>query len=275
MTDSNHLIFDPKRVRFHAVRAAKDPEDFLYREMLERLCDRLSDMNRSFPRALEVGGHGSIIKDYLPASAGIEALEQTDTMFDDAPLGYGENSFDLIIACGSLHWVNDLPGALIQMQKALKPDGLFLAMLPGGETLKELRQSFEAAEIQMKGGISPRISPFVDVRDAGALLQRAGFALPVADSEKLEIEYTHPLKLLHDLRDMGQGNALLASQKTFTPVTLVMQMVDYYLQHFAAGEGRVKVTFEFVTLTAWKPHHSQQQPAARGSGKVSLTLIGD
>jgi len=275
MTSPNHMIFDTARVRAHLARAAAHPETFLYREMLERLTDRLSDMKRIFPRVLDVGGFDGLLKEYLPASAGVTSIEQIDGLLDDAPLTCAENSFDLVIACGSLHWVNDLPGALIQMQRVLKPDGLLLAMLPGGETLKELRMSFEAAELKMKGGISPRVSPFVDIRDAGALLQRAGFALPVVDSEVIDVEYAHPLKLLHDLKRMGQSNAICESVKGFTTPALMMLMADHYMHHFAGEEGRVKATFEFVTLTAWKPHHSQQQPAKRGSGKVSLSLIGD
>jgi NADH dehydrogenase [ubiquinone] 1 alpha subcomplex assembly factor 5 len=279
MTDSNHLIFDRKRVRMHAQRAMPAPEDFLLRAMLERLTDRLQDMNRTFPTALDLGSHHGILQEYLPDSAGIEKLVQMeslgapDVLGDAEFLPFATNSFDLIISCGSLHWVNDLPGTLIQIQRSLKPDGLFLAMMPGGETLTELRASFEAAE--MRGGISPRVSPFVDIRDAGGLLQRAGFALPVVDSEQLEVLYTHPLKLLHDLRAMGQANALRESRKGFTSCSLMMRMADIYMQRYEAQDGRVRATFELMTLTAWKPHASQQQPAKRGSGKVNLSVLGD
>ncbi|MDX2074248.1 MAG: methyltransferase domain-containing protein [Alphaproteobacteria bacterium] len=268
MNMPNPIIFDKRRIALHHQRAS---EDFLLREMMERLADRLSDINRRFPRLLDLSPKHGLLAGYVPVSAGIEAI--IDGELHDDMLEVEPGSFDLVMACGSLHWVNDLPGVLIQIQRALKPDGLFLAMLPGGETLAELRSSFEAAEMEMKGGISPRVSPFVDIRDAGALLQRAGFALPVVDSERLELHYAHPLKLLHELRAMGQANALLASQKTFTPCSLMMKMAEHYMQHFEAEEGRVRATFELLTLTAWKPHDSQQQPARRGSGKVNLSIL--
>jgi len=267
------MIFDRRRVMLHMNRAAKAPEDFLLRAMLERLADRLCDMARTFPKALEIGSHG-LLKEFLPESAGVENITQVD-LGEDELLPCEADSFDLIVACGSLHWVNDLPGALIQIQKCLKPDGLFLGMMPGGETLSELRSSFEAAEMAMTGGISPRISPFVDIRDAGGLLQRAGFALPVVDSEQLEVQYAHPLKLLHELRNMGQTNALIESKKTFTPCSVMMKMAEHYMEHFEAEDGRVRATFELVTLTAWKPHASQQQPAKRGSGQVNLSVLGN
>jgi NADH dehydrogenase [ubiquinone] 1 alpha subcomplex assembly factor 5 len=271
MNQPNHMIFDRARVKAHAMRAARTPETFLLREMLERVCDRLLDMARTFPVALDIGSQG-LLAEYLPAAAGIEEIVRAE---DEELLSVAPEGCDLIIACGTLHWVNDLPGVLIQIQRALKPDGLFLGMLPGGQTLTELRASFEAAEIEMQGGISPRISPFVDIRDAGGLLQRAGFALPVADSEPLNVEYTHPLKLLHDLRNMGQSNALIESRKNFTPCSLMMKMADHYMQHYGAEDGRVRATFELVTLTGWKPHASQQKPAKRGSGKVNLAVLGD
>lgn len=262
------MIFDPRRVALHQRRAR---EDFLLREMLARLADRLQDINRTFPVALDIGSHG-LLADYLPASAGVEKLMQA--AFSEAEIIEGfEGECDLIVACGNLHWINDLPGALVQMQRLLKPDGLLLAMLPGGETLTELRTSFEAAEMEMTGGLSPRISPFVDIRDAGALLQRAGFALPVADSELLEIQYNHPLKLLHELRNMGQSNALMASQKTFTPCSLMMRMCDIYMDRFSNEEGRIMATFDLLTLTGWKPHASQPKPAKRGSGTTSLSIL--
>ncbi len=254
-------------------RAMRAPEEFLLCEMMERLTDRLPDISRRFPRVLDVSAKHGVLAGYLPALAGVETLE--NGLLNNEVLDVAPNSFDLVVACGSLHWVNDLPGVLIQMQRALKPDGLFLAMMPGGETLGELRTSFEAAEMELSGGISPRISPFVDIRDAGGLLQRAGFSLPVVDSERLDVQYPHPLKLLHELRQMGQTNALIQSRKTFTPRALMMRMSEYYTQHFAAEEGRVHATFELLTLTAWKPHASQQQPAKRGSGKVNLSVLGD
>jgi len=261
MTD--HLIFNRNRVRQHRDRAdAKG--DFLLKEIAARLADRLGDMTRKFPQALDLGAHNGLLAEYIKGKNGIEMLVQSDLsakmiaqakgwrlVADEELLPFAENSFDLVISAGSLHWVNDVPGTLIQINRALKPGGLFLAMLPGGGTLKELRQSFEQTEMNASGGISPRISPFIDVRDGGSLLQRAGFELP--DSETLTVYYEHPLKLLHDLRHMGETNALLKSRKGFTPCSLMMLMVDYYLRQFSDAHGRIPATFELVTLTGVKP----------------------
>lgn len=280
-----HLIFDRRRVRAHRDRAARalPGSDFLLREMAARLAERLPDITRTFPLALDLGAHAGPLAEYLQGLGGIKTLAQCDLSprmiagagglrlaADEEFLPFAPDSLDLVISCGSLHWVNDLPGALIQIRQILKPDGLFLAMLPGGETLKELRQSFEQAELAASGGISPRVSPFIDVRDAGSLLQRAGFALPVVDSERLTVSYAHPLKLLHDLRNMGEASALIAGRKDFTPCSLMMLMADRYMQDFTGEDGRIAATFELVTLTAWKPHAAQPQPARRGSGQVHL-----
>lgn len=266
-------LFDLHRHQLHLQRIALAPEEFLLREMMVRLTDRLPDMNRRFSRVLDISAKHDILAEYIPESAGVETL--VNAALREDVLEVVEGNFDLVFACGSLHWVNDLPGVLIQIQRVLKPDGLFLAMMPGGETLSELRTAFEVAEMELCGGISPRISPFVDIRDAGGLLQRAGFALPVVDSERLEVHYTHPLKLLHELRRMGQTNALTQSQKTFTPCSLIMRMAEYYMQNFETEDGRVRATFELLTLTAWKPHASQQKPLRPGSGKMHLSLLGD
>jgi len=284
MPDPSH-IFDRQRVRKHRDRASAHfgLSDFLLRETAQRLADRLPDIMRQFPLALDLGAHTGLMAEYLAGLNGIETLVQADlseTMIakakglrlvaDEEWLPFAENTFDLVVSNGSLHWVNDLPGALIQICRILKPDGLFLAMLPGGETLTELRQSFEQAEMEVSGGLSPRVSPFIDVREAGSLLQRAGFALPVVDSEMLTVSYEHPLKLLHDLRRMGETSALAEGRKGFTPCSLLMTMADHYLKRFSDGEGRIRATFELVALTAWKPHASQPQPAKRGSGQMAL-----
>jgi len=289
---NDHLIFNRNRVRLHRDRASTTlgQSDFMLETMAVRLADRLGDVTRRFPMALDLGAHDGRLAKHLPATAGIETLVQSDLSWrmiaqgvglrvvaDEEFIPFADDMFDLVLSCGSLHWVNDLPGALIQIQRILKPDGLFLAMLPGGETLKELRSAFEQAEMALSGGISPRISPFVDVRDAGSLLQRAGFALPVVDSETLTVMYEHPLKLLKDLRGMGESNALLHSRKGLMPCSLLMGMADIYLRQCMDKDGRIPATFELVTLTAWKPHASQQQPAKRGSGKIHLgaALGGD
>lgn len=270
------MIFDRRRHQLHMKRAGIAPETFLLEEMCERLAERLEDISRTFPLALDIGSYGHIAP-HIPAGAGVQKIVSMgrEVDFNEEALPFADGSFDLVLACGSLHWVNDLPGTLIQIQRMLKPDGLFLAMLPGGETLHELRMAFEVAELEVSGGISPRVSPFVDIRDAGSLLQRAGFALPVVDSILLDVQYKQPFKLMQELRAMGQSNALAASRKYFTSRTLMQRMAAIYQERYANEDGRIPATFELLTLTAWKPHHSQQQPAKRGSGEASLSLLGN
>ena len=262
------MIFDSNRVRSHRTRAAGNfsSHDFLFREMAERLCERLSCIKRKFPLALDLGAKTGLVAEILQGRGGIETLVQMEQsapllaqakgiklLASEELLPFAENSFDLVISVGALHWVNDLAGSLIQIQRILKPDGLFLAMLFGGQTLRELRTSFEQAEMDNKGGSSPRISPFIDVQAGGQLLQRAGFTLPVIDSEILGVEYTHPLKLMRELRGMGETNSLHDSLKTFTSCSLLMTAVDNYLRDFSNEDGRINASFELVTLTGWKP----------------------
>ncbi len=254
-------IFDHKRALFHKARAVRNAaaHDFLFAEMEARIAERLGEIKRRFEKPFEISGRPERID---------ERFLQDEWL--QHPRFRGDVNYDLITSAGGLHWVNDLPGVLAQIQRALTPDGCFIAILPGGETLRELRQSLEQAELALCGGISPRVSPFIDVRDAGGLLQRAGFALPVVDSEMLTIQYDHPLKLLADLRGMGETNALVSSVKHFTPRRVMMAAMEHYQQHFTNEAGRVVATIQLVTLTGWKPHASQQQPAKRGSGKVNL-----
>ena len=276
-------IFDRKQVLRQKKRAAPHfaEHDFLLEEMLARTCERLSDMMRQFPQILSLGAPFGRIAAHLPTSSGVEKIiechlgytetaNENQVIADEENLPFAPGSFDAIIAAGSLHWVNDLPGTLIQLERALKPDGLLLAVMPGGETLSELRQSLEAAEMALSGGISPRISPFLDIRDAGSLLQRAGFQLPVVDSEVLTISYAQPLKLLEDIRHMGEANALLSRRKNFTSRSVFTAAMAHYGAHFSNVEGRVDATIELITLTAWKKGEGQQKPARRGSGQVNL-----
>jgi NADH dehydrogenase [ubiquinone] 1 alpha subcomplex assembly factor 5 len=261
-------LFDRARVRTHRDRAAPafSQYDFLLRELAFRMADRLPDIRRTFPTALELGAHTGSLAEYLGPEAGIETLIQSDlsaALVTEAPglrlvadeefLPFAPASFDLVMSVFSLHWINDLPGTLVQVFRCLKPGGLFLAMLPGGETLKELRAAFEQAEMRITGGLSPRISPFVDVKDAGSLLQRAGFTLPVTDSEILTISYENPLKLLADLRGMGESSALLSGLRHFTRRSVIFAALDYYQRQYAEPSGRMPATFEVVTMTAWKP----------------------
>jgi SAM-dependent methyltransferase len=189
---------------------------------------------------------------------------------DEERLPFAENRFDLVLSCLSLHWVNDLPGALIQIRRALKPDGLFLAAMFGGETGRELRQALAEAEIAVEGGLSPRVSPFAEVRDLGGLLQRAGFALPVVDSDHLTVSYANPLRLMADLRGMGESNAAVERRKQVTRRATLIAAVERYAELFGDSEGRVPATFQVLYLTAWSPHPSQQKPLRPGSAETRL-----
>ena len=281
-------IFDRSLVRKHRDRAAPHfaNHDFLVREVAERLADRLSDVTRTFPTALDLGCHTGEMADTLGKRGGIQTLVQCDISprmaaraaangrptlaADEEWLPFADASFDLVISCLSLHWVNDLPGALVQIRRVLKPDGLFLCAMLGGETLKELRQALAEAEMAEEGGLSPRVSPFADVRDLGGLLQRAGFALPVVDADTVNVAYGDPMRLLADLRGMGETNAVAEQRKSLSRRATLLHGLARYQDLFADAEGRVPVTFQVLTMTAWRPHPSQQQPLAPGSGQVSL-----
>jgi hypothetical protein len=183
---------------------------------------------------------------------------------------FAERSLDLVASGLSLQLVNDLPGALIQIRRALKPDGLFLGAMLGGSTLAELRTAFLVAEEEIEGGVSPRVAPFADVRDLGALLQRAGFALPVADSDIVTVTYPDPLALMRDLRAMAASNALTARRKVPLRRATLARAIAVYRARFGLSDGRVPATFEIVTLTGWAPHESQQKPLTPGSARTRL-----
>ena len=278
-------VFDRATVRRHRDRAAAGlgDHDFLLREVGERLADRLDDITRRFPVALDLGCHGGELGRLLNGRGGIETLVQCDLSpemarragplslaADEEFLPFAAGCFDLIVSCLSLHWVNDLPGALVQIRRALKPDGLFLAAMLGGNTLEELRAALAEAEIAAEGGLSPRVSPFADVRDAGDLLQRAGFALPVVDSDTITVSYADPAGLMSDLRGMGESNAVVERRKTWTRRATLEAAAERYRQMFGDSAGRVPATFHVITLTAWAPHPSQQKPLRPGSARTRL-----
>lgn len=287
MPDSMN-VFDRRLVRRHRDRAAVRLEghDFLFREIAERLTDRLDDVTRKFPLALDLGCHGGEIAGALRGRGGIETLVQCDLSAamarraaangcptlaaDEEMLPFAPESFDLIVSDLSLHWVNDLPGCLLQVRRCLKPDGLFLAAMLGGDTLHELRQSLMEAELAEAGGVGPRVSPFADLRDAGGLLQRAGFGLPVIDGDRLTVSYADSLKLMHDLRGMGEGNAV--REHTGRPLhpALAARTDEIYRRHFGDAEGRLTATFQIIYLTAWAPAASQQRALAPGSARTRL-----
>lgn len=278
-------VFDRRLLRRRRERAAPHlgAVDFLIRHVAEHLVERLGDVRRRFPVALELGAHtgqlaralagreqvGDLVQADL-APAMVRRLEGPRLVADEEALPFGADRFDLVVSGFSLHWVNDLPGTLAQIRYALKPDGLFLAAVPGGGTLAELREALMLAELELSEGASPRVSPFVDVRDAGALLQRAGFALPVVDLDTLTVTYDHPLKLLAELRAMGEASAL--AERGTAPLTraTLMRAAEIYGERFADARGRVPATFRVLTLTGWKPDPSQPQPIRRGSGRVDL-----
>ena len=280
-------IFDRRLLRQRRDRVAVDlrAHDFLLTEMAERLCDRLSDVARSFPLALDLGARDGILARALKGRGGIETLIQSDgsmvnarqldedghaLVADEELLPFKAQSFDAILSNLSLHWVNDLPGALTQIRTALKPDGLFLASLFGADTLTELRTALMEAEIAETGGASPRVSPFAGLRDAAGLLQRAGFALPVADLDTVTVTYPDLLALLADLRGMGEANLIVDRLRRPTRRTVFARAAAIYQERFADAQGRLTATFQVLFLTGWAPDPSQQQPARRGSGKASL-----
>lgn len=287
MTESMN-VFNRAAVRLHRDRAATNlsAHDFLFAESAERLADRLDDVTRSFPLALDLGCHGGELARALGGRGGIETLIQSDLSpalaalahdkgglalaSDEEVLPFAEMSLDLILSNLSLHWVNDLPGMLVQVRQALKPDGLFLAAALGGNTLHELRTSLFEAETEVEGGVSPRFSPLIDVRDLGNLMTRAGFALPVVDSETVTVSYSHPLKLLLDLRGMGETNANRDRRRTFTRRATLIRACEIYLETHADVAGRIPATFEIITMTAWAPDASQQKPLKPGSAHARL-----
>jgi len=276
-------LFDRRLLRRRRDRAASGiaAHDFLFREAAERLADRLDDVSRKFPAALELGCHGGELAGALGGRGGIERLVQSDLSMamarqaaargglaivaDEEFLPFAPGSFDLVFSCLNLHWTNDLPGALLQIRRALKPDGLFLAVQFGLGTLSELRECLLEAEAELSGGASLRVSPFADARDGAALLQRAGFALPVADVETLTVTYPDALALMHDLRGMGEANATLARSKRFAGRDLFARAVALYAERHGDAQGRIAARFRLLFLTGWAPHESQQRPQLPGS----------
>lgn len=269
------LVFDRAAVRRHRDRAAPglSASDFLFRESGARLLDRLDDVTRDFPRALDLGCHTGLVSHWK-----IGGLVQCDlsTAMARAAAGNGRATFvadaslDLVVSNLALHWVNDLPGALIQVRRALKADGLFLASLFGTDTLKELRAVLLEAEADVAGGAGRRVSPFTDVRDAGALLSRAGFALPVVDADTITVTYADMFRLMADLRAMGETNAVRERRKHVSRRDVFTRAAELYAARHTDTRGRIVATFQIVTMTAWAPHPKQQQALRPGSAKGRL-----
>ncbi|THD60948.1 methyltransferase domain-containing protein [Phenylobacterium sp.] len=261
--------------------------DFLQRRAALDLVERLEAIMRDFPVAVDLSARKGAFREALTENPGAAArvglLVEADLSsamlagragprlaIDDEHLPFAAESLDLVVTTLGLHWTNDVVGALIQLRRALKPDGLLLASFLGGSTLTELRQALTQAEDELWGGAGSRVSPFADSRDAAGLLQRAGFALPVADVDRVSVSYEHPLKLLADLRQMGETNVLADRHPRALTRALLARASEIYAERFAGPDGRIVATFEIVTLTGWAPHASQPQPLQPGSAKMRL-----
>jgi SAM-dependent methyltransferase len=272
------LVFDRSLVRRRLARAlSQGYADFLLVRAVEDLEERLSAVLRTFPLALDVGTPTPIAAEMLRRTGRAETVirlasvpEAGSILGDEERLPFSGARFDLAVSLLSLHGVNDLPGALIQIRHALKADGLFIGALLGGSTLTELRQSLTQAEAEIEGGVSPRVAPFADLRDIGGLLQRAGFALPVTDSDIVRVRYANAFALMQDLRRMGLTNALHDRRKTPLRRAILMRTAEIYAERFGDADGRIPATFEIVWLSGWSPHESQQKPLQPGSAKASL-----
>jgi SAM-dependent methyltransferase len=273
-------IFDRQILRARRRRArALGLETFLIDRVAQELGERLSAVLRSFGRAVDLGTPTDALARVLNESGKIGALARAvpdadgatlAVVADEEALPFADASLDLVVSALSLQFVNDLPGALIQIRRALKADGLLLAALIGGETLTELRQAFAQAESEIEGGVSPRVAPFADLRELGALLQRAGFALPVVDSDRLAVRYDNAFALMGDLRRMGATNVLRERRRVPLRRATLMRMTEIYAERFAGADGRLRATFEIVWLSGWAPHESQQQPLRPGSARQRL-----
>lgn len=262
------------RQRKRRARASFRDAAFLHTRVAADLADRLEAVPRPLPRVLALGG-GGLFSDEVRArpelSARIGSILETDLDFiDPEHLPFALGSFDLIVSPLALHWINDLPGVLIQLRLALKPDGLLLASLFGGETLHELRLSLIEAESELTGGAGPRVSPFADLQDIAGLLQRAGFALPAADRDVVTVRYGEPMKLLADLRAMGETSALRERNPRGLSRRILARAFEIYRQRYSDEDNRVRATFEVLTATGWSPHESQPKPLKPGSAKMRL-----
>jgi SAM-dependent methyltransferase len=265
-------IFDRQLLRLRQKRAwALGPETFLIERVADELGERLSVVLRQFDRAADIGTPTDAVRRVLAASGKVATIIGADSLAaDEEALPFAEGSLDLVTSALSLQFVNDLPGTLIQIRRALKADGLLLAAFIGGDTLIELREAFTAAESEIEGAVSPRVAPFADVRALGALLQRAGFALPVVDSDRLMVRYPTVFALMRDLRGMGATNILSERRRAPLKRATLQRMTEIYALRFADGDGRLRATFEVVWVSGWVPHDSQQKPLKPGSATQRL-----
>jgi SAM-dependent methyltransferase len=283
---SHPLVFDHRLIRARRARAAAlGPSTFLLERVAEEMSERLATVLRRFDHAVDLGTPGDAVRRLLAASGKVGAIVAAGArapsagenglalVADEEALPFRDGALDLVVSALALQFVNDLPGLLVQIRRALKADGLLLAALMGGDTLTELRQAFAAAEAEIESGISPRVAPFADVRELGALLQRAGFALPVTDVDRLTVRYPSPVALMHDLRRMGATNPLIERSRRPLARATLARMLEIYADRFADSDGRIRATFEIVWLSGWAPHPSQQQPLAPGSARARLADV--
>lgn len=268
-------VFDKEqllRQRLRSENSISPSKYFLFDWVMEQISDRLSIIKKDFSSIVQIGERGKKIdhtgKEFLLLDATLSTPQKID---HNELLPLNPESADLIVSALQLHTINDLPGFLLQIKKSLKPDGLFLCGMLGGETLHELRGCLMQAEIEMTGGATPRVFPFADKQQMGGLLQRAGFSLPVVDSDILTVTYNSIFDLMKDLRDMGEGNAITQRKKTFTPKSLFVRAGEIYAQKYADSDGRIKATFEIIFLFGWSPHQSQQKPLSPGSAQTRLS----
>ncbi len=277
-------IFDPALVRVRRNRIARQSETphFLLDLIASEIADRLTAINRTFDVALCHNAQNGVLASKLRSTGQAGWIAPTDScaqhlhgtgpavVFDEEQVPLAAGSLSLYASALTLNHANDLPGALLQIRHTLRPDGLFIGALLGGDSLSELRQAFLAAETELTGGVSPRVAPFADIRDLGSLLQRAGFALPVVDADRLTVRYDTALVLMHELKAMALTSALEARSRTPMSRRLLLRAAQIYHDTHAHEDGRVPATFHIVYLTGWAPHESQQKPLKPGSAKQRL-----
>lgn len=263
------VLFDRALLRARQARARRQGEvTFLLDRVAEDMADRIAAVKRDFADVADIWTPGEML--HAPIVARLKSVTRIAINSDGEILPLQPESLDLAVSALAFQFVNDLPGVLAQIRRALRPDGLLLAAFPGGDTLTELRQSFAAAEAECEGGVSPRVSPFADLQDIGHLLQRAGLALPVTDVDRIVVRYDNAFALMRELRGMGASNILVERRRTPTRRATMLRMAQVYAERFSDPDGRIRATFDIVWLSAWAPHESQQKPLRPGSAKASL-----
>ena len=262
------ILFDRALLRARQDRARRGgPVTFLFDRVAEDMAERLAAVTREFSDVAEIWTPGELLRQ--PVADRFKSITRIDPD-ETETLSLAPESLDLAVSALAFQFVNDLPGVLAQISRALRPDGLLLAAMVGGDTLTELRQAFAQAEAECEGGVSPRVAPFADLRDVGALLQRAGFALPVTDVDRLIVRYDNAFALMADLRRMGATNIMIERRRTPTRRATLLRMAEIYTSRFADPDGRIRATFDVIWLSGWAPHESQPKPLRPGSAKASL-----